>query len=217
VPAQAHSGAARRPQIGRARFDDGLVFWGNLIAAALSAIAAIASAIAAVKLLGISNRTADSTDRAAQAELASAEATEALRKIEVERGHGDLAPRVHLEWYEAASPARIAIRMTNECWRGYRATKIELHRASGRTLLSVGEDVPSRGHAGFYPFPNTTGLKPSDIKERVAELAADAMVEITWASDGLWSCGCERPADAHWVERRQLPSDLSSVWYSLAN
>jgi hypothetical protein len=183
----------------------------STVAAGLSAIAAVGSAVAAIKLLSISDRTADATDKAAEASREAAAATEALRLLEVERGHGDLAPWVELAWV-VVEPGRLAIELRNQIWRGYRATKITMianpeTTNESRQDVGMSDTLPSRGRARFWPTPMHPGSRSgSALKNHVERISADQVVEIRWAPDGLWTCPCDRPADAHWIERRQLPA-----------
>lgn len=167
--------------------------WIGLIPAGLAAIAAAASAWAAVLLLTISRRTADATDQAAAAQHRSAEATDALRLIEIERGHGELAPRVSL-----ALAGRIrTIRIENESWRGYKVD-VTVVTKSGREYPGPVLDLLTRGTAQFAPLPAGSDWS--------AELE-DAVLVLKYRADDLWQCPCARPNDyGHWRERRQVPT-----------
>jgi hypothetical protein len=143
-------------------------------------------------------------NEAGAASRASAAITDALRRVEVERGHDDRAPKVELEWV-AVQPGRLCVQMRNQTWRGYRATKI-LVINGGEQEVGISDDLPSRGTAIFWPTPMHPGSKAQQqVKDQVARLVANAIVQITWSTDGLWRCECGRDERAHWVERRQLP------------
>ena len=184
--------------------------------AGISAVAAIGSAGAALALLKISLRTASATDKAADAQHASASATDALRQIEVERGHADLAPRVQFEWV-CIAPKKLAIEVRNESWRGYRATAIHVI-SNGKQQVSMSDTLLSRGTARFWPVALHDSMTPEDVQTRVERAVSDATIEIEWSTDDLWRCPCSRPHDSHWVEHRQLPPPPATTdWYGSAN
>lgn len=179
-----------------------------------AAVAAGLSAVAALLLLRISLRQAKATDEAAIAQRRSADTTDALHRIKIERGHDNLGPRVELAWVPADDAGSLAVEVTNLGWRGYRFEAV-LIRQSGRSrqIVATAIDLPSRGVARIFPEP-TKNRSPQEIRQALTRLVSEAVVELAYRADELWHCPCGRPDEyGHWREGRQLPTPTENHFY----